>query len=1100
MQTEHTQQLVAKRYELHEKLGQGGMGAVYKALDRLTGQIVALKQVTALIDNPTMDTQQNTVDFRVSLAREFKVLASLRHPNIISVLDYGFDEDNHPFVTMELLVNSREFVEAAEDQPFSTQVNLLSQVLQALAYLHRRNILHRDLKPGNVAVVIGNQVKVLDFGLAVEPGQAMEIAGTIAYMAPEVMLEDEPTPAADLYSFGVIAYEVFAGEHPFPSDNPGELVVRVVTEPVDLSRVQPRVDEVLEQEAERTRAENALRTILGRLLAKTPQERYSDAYTVLQELNAALGLQAPRESAAIRESFLQAATFVGRETEMQQLESALASIRSDDPSGSAWLIGGESGVGKTRLIEEVKIRAMVQGVLVLRGQAVSEGGLPYQVWREPLRRLLLSTDVDDLDASILKDIIPDIEQLLKRSVPEAVDVDDADYKQRLIGTIVSVFQRQRQPILLLLEDLQWTAESLDVLRVLMGLVWSLPLLIVGNYRAEERPGLADELPGIQHMRLERLNQESIAALSVSMLGEGGRDSEVLSLLQRETEGNVFFLVEIVRALAETAGSLDMVGRMTLPPNIFAGGIRSIVQRRLSHIPADGRRLLHLVAVAGRELDLDLVRQAVLAGYTLPIDTEEGLQNWLVTCNSSGVLEVVEDRWRFTHDKLRDAALEDMDEAERISHHRAIAESLEALHENPREHLSLLVFHWRGAQDKAKELHYTIQAGEVALHTSSFGDALAYFERALRLLEEIDPYNTRQQADILIQLGEALENLGDYEAATLRLGRGLELAQDDNEQLLAARALNVQGDVAWRQGQYAEAIRLCQESLTISRALNDVASLSRALNRIGIVSFEQGDNAAAKANLEESLSFARAGHNLPNEATALNNLGLIAFAQGDYTSANTYFEQTLELARISGERRKIAIALLNMGAAAGEQGDYATAIRNFEGTLEMCRAIGEMRGVGLALKNLGGIAEYQRDFAAAKRYYQQSLELSVASGERQSIAATQVKLGHVARQQGDVMVALDYYQDALRLAQEIDATPTVVEVVMGAAGVIFDKPTALRWLGMALAHPALFDNMRSDALAILEQVRPGLNEDQVNTLLEEGKTLELSTIVETILTL
>src|SRR5262249_15985627 len=157
---------------------------------------------------------------RLALAQEFRLLASLRHPNIISVLDYGFDDIGNPYFTMELLENARTVLDVGRSQNLEMQVSLLVQVLQALAYLHRRVIIHHDLNRANV-LISGERVKVLDFGLSVTSDRATEsgiAGGTLPYMAPEILTNTPVSEATDLYGFGVIAYELFCGRALFKYD------------------------------------------------------------------------------------------------------------------------------------------------------------------------------------------------------------------------------------------------------------------------------------------------------------------------------------------------------------------------------------------------------------------------------------------------------------------------------------------------------------------------------------------------------------------------------------------------------------------------------------------------------------------------------------------------------------------------------------------------------------------------------------------------------------------------------------------------------------------------------------------------------------------
>ena len=506
--------LLNARYRLLDLIGVGSIGRVYKVFDRLHSQPLALKQLT--------NASQNGLRFNHSyldLAHEFRLLASLWHPNIISVIEFGFDDQRKPYFTMELLENAQTILEAGKNVTLEAQVQLLFQTLQALSYLHQRNFLHRDLKPNNILVVDG-QVKVLDFGLSVDRQQVRGMAGTLAWIAPELLMGSRPDRSADLYAVGMIAYQLLTGHYPFADDDPTLLLDAILGVDPDLGGISI-----------------PLQPVLKRLLAKDPANRFASAMEVIAALRIATGQHPPAEPLTVRESFLQAAPLVGREPELEQMTTALHQTVQGE--GSPWLVGGESGVGKSRLLNEIAMLAMVEGALVLRGQAVNEGGSPYQPWHSILRQLLIVVPPKDEEASVLKSIVPGIEPLLERTIPDPLEFEPRAGHIRLLGAITAVFLRLQQPCVVLLEDLQWTGdESLAVLSQLNQLTHRLPLLVVASYRDDERRYLPAILPEMLLLKLNCLNDEDIAKLCESMLGV--RPPAIIDFLQRETEGNVLF--------------------------------------------------------------------------------------------------------------------------------------------------------------------------------------------------------------------------------------------------------------------------------------------------------------------------------------------------------------------------------------------------------------------------------------------------------------------------------------------------------------------------------------------------------------------------------
>jgi serine/threonine protein kinase len=764
---EITQRTVAKRYYLEEKIGSGGMGDVYRAYDRLTGQIVALKRITLSDRQMVLNPNYNTKDFRLAFAQEFKVLASLRHPNIISVLDYGFDEDRHPFFTLELLKDAENVVEYGTRQEFSQKIDLLIEILQTLTYLHRRGIIHRDLKPDNVMVVNGH-VKLLDFGLALvrdaTTQQNRGVAGTIAYIAPEVVKGLTVSEAADLYSLGMMAYEIFVGYHPFSFKSLAALISSSVMDKPDTAML-----------------EDQLATVLDTLLEKEPVDRYTNACDVIEALCAIDKRPLPKEEDSVRDSILQASAFVGRELEMSVFKAMLKDIQNG--TGSAWLIAGESGVGKSRLLDELRSRALTSGVMVLRGHGVEGGGLPYQLWRENLQHLLLIVEVSDAEAAILKEIIPDIERLLGYHIPNAPRVDSKASHQQMVLTINSMFRRITQPVLLIVEDLQWAAESFEALKLLMSYVDELPLGIIGSFRTDEKPNLAQELPTATLIELERLDEQAIQQLSESMLGQAGKNPEVNDLLLRETAGNVFFIIEVIRALSDEVGSIDDIGRHTLPREIFVGGVEQVIRRRLDRVPAWAKPLLKFAAIAGWRLDETLLKHLVEKhGEILPAN--KSFENWLTICADAVAIEFKQDYWNFSHDKVRKVIIADLDEHERPQLYGIVARAIERVYPDERDSRAQeLVDLWHEADVHDKETSYAQVALRQMFAISNYSELVGLAQRTLVITED-----RAIQADILCLLGSSYLRLRDFELAYNSLQLALGFAYEFNHAALMYRAI------------------------------------------------------------------------------------------------------------------------------------------------------------------------------------------------------------------------------------------------------------------------------------------------------------------------
>jgi len=977
--------LIANRYQIISKLGQGGMGAVWRVYDRLKDHEVALKQVAKSLSDIMLSSQGVLGRKKSALIQEFSLLASLRHPNIISVLDYGLANEK-PFFTMELVNHPQNFIDVAQDKTQTEQIDLIMQILQALRYLHRRGVLHRDLKPDNVLIFDDNQLKVLDFGLSVKSELAEGRVGTMAYMSPESLKNNLTVPQSDLYAVGVMAYEMIVGERPFhPRDVRG-----IVTKPPDMNLLD----------------NHPAKLVIERLLLKDPQDRYPDANACIEAFRHAMNLPAEVESITVRESYLQASTFVGRNKEFEILTDQFERVLLTG-STSFYLVGGESGVGKSRLLNELRIQGLVSGASVLHGQAVEGGGLPFQLWRNIVRRLLLMVDVTDAQAAILADIVPDMSLLIRRPVTKAPEIVGKTYQDRLVQTIVDLFRNVNQPVMLLLEDLQWAKESLAVLKQIVLVRDHLNhLMIVGNYRNDEAPHLSDELMGMKVIELNRLDRIAMQALTKSMIGQQGATEHVMDLLQKETEGNLFFLVETVRALAEESGGLEYVGKITLPDSVFTGGMQAITRRRLSKVDAQYSNLQTIAAIIGREIDMRLLIHAF---------DDATVQAWLRNAAEYGVVAIQHNTWHFAHDKLRETIIVDIPDDERPQTHRNVAEAIEAIYPDDDGYNEALLKHWQQVGERDKIYHYTLL---VADHMLEIKGAYATVEALLQSLLGHLSLDDMRQVAILNRLAESVMRQGHYDASKTHAIRAQELAILHDDSYGLADSLHLLGVIANNQGDYERATDLHQQSLAIRQELGDQRTIANSLNNLGQIAFRQGDYERATDLYQQGLAIRQELGVQRAISISLNNLGEVAYRQGDYERATDLHQQSFAIRQELGDQHGIADSLRNLGEIVSKQGDYERATDLYQQSLVIRQELGDQSGIALVLSNLGVIANNQGDYERATDLYQQSLVIRQQLGDQRGISINLNNLGEIAYIQGDYDQATDLYQQSLAIRQQL----------------------------------------------------------------------------------
>jgi len=538
----------------------------------------------------------------------------------------------------------------------------------------------------------------------------------------------------------------------------------------------------------------------------------------------------------------------GRGEEAEML--ALAWAKARDGQRQVVLLAGEPGIGKTRLATEAARAAHAEGGVVLFGGCDEDIGLPYRPFVEALRHYVAHAPDEVLAAHVqthrgeLARLVPE----LARRIPDlpAPQVAEAETERFLLFEAVTgllACASQERPLVLVLDDVQWAgAPELLLLKHIVRSTEPMRLLVIGTYRDSDLSRshpltavLADlrRETGVERVSLQGLDDAAVETL-VAAVARHELDDALIAFahaIRRETEGNPFFIGEVIRHLVESGALFEAGGRWTYRGEIaglgIPEGVREVIGRRLGRLSEATSRMLGLAAVIGRQFDVPLLAKIAETSEDAVLDAlDEATAAALVSEVRSSAAQ-----FAFRHALIRTTLYEELSATRRARLHRRVGEALEDLVQaTPGTRIEELAHHWLAATqaaDAAKAIGYARQAGERALAGLAFEEAAAHFERALAVLEPRDEDGRRLRCDLLLALGDVQRRAGNPSyRETVATAVDVARALGDGERL--ARA--VLGHA--RPGGYASNSAVVDEALLAlyeeaSAALGDPDSLLRA---------------------------------------------------------------------------------------------------------------------------------------------------------------------------------------------------------------------------------------------------------------------------------
>ncbi len=804
------------RYQIQRRLGAGGMGVVYEALDTQRGSPVALKLLRRV-------DAAGVYRFK----KEFRALTDVTHPNLVTLYELH-GEGAQWFFTMEL-VHGQDFlahvrqgtgsrsldtVEVPPSLDESTQSelppvstfspmdvteivdlnqlrNCLSQLSAAIHSLHEQGKLHRDIKPSNVLVDKNGHVTVVDFGLVREEGveianQTMDnrVMGTPAYMSPEQAAGQATSPASDWYAVGVMLYEALTGHLPFGGGPSQLLIAKQQRDPAPPARLARNIPE-------------DLAILAMQMLRRNPEDR-PVGQDILRGLS--LGEDATTIPPEPKRNW---GGLIGRNREMAALEEQLQQSRRQTPQIT--FITGTSGYGKSTLARHFLLHARKEhNAVVLAGRCYEQESIRYKAFdslMDALTRYLRRLQEAEVAALLPRDVhaITQIfPQILRcKPVQHAPNVvrhvtNPRQLQRRAFDALRELLARiaDRKPLVLFVDDLQWSdADSALLIRELLTPQNAPSLMFIGALRSED----ADENGVIETLKkmdaqliiqpLNKLDHSQSFELAQALLRRQQiQDPSWSTAIAEEADGNPWFIEELARC-AEEQNNNERTAKLRTPrsptPQSSSSDahtttspldLRQALHSRVAYLDPPVLRLLQVIALAARPLPTKVAFRAANLGEDAHKALVELRARHLLRTRKQKHREQLDTALEAYHDRIRSVVTENLTTDEAIALHKKIAEAmLKSNVEDPES----IAFHWSHAGQSQLAHPHLLRAAEQAMHTLAFEKAAYLFESAVTTA-----VSDQERNEILAQSADAWAHAGKSELAAKAY-----LQASDNQQNL-----------------------------------------------------------------------------------------------------------------------------------------------------------------------------------------------------------------------------------------------------------------------------------------------------------------------------
>ena len=859
-------------YRVLALLGSGGMGQVYRAVDTRLDRNVAIK---VLPPETSGDARRRRFE------REARAASRLNHPHICALYDVRFDSDVD-YIVMEL-VEGETLADRMVHGPIAhdAAIRTAIEIALALEAAHAQGIVHRDVKPANVTLTANGAAKILDFGLAKFDGELIAgdarqdrdpasfrtaegvVMGTVPYMSPEQAAGHETGTPTDIFSFGVLLYELVTGHHPFAAPTRLKTLHAIVSEDATTpSALQPSISDDLGR-------------LLPRMLSKNPELRPSaaDVRHALEDLERqpAIASAPPRTGKARR--------IVGREREKAALRAAFSDVRS--ARGSMLVVSGDAGIGKTTLVEEFVRDVTAEGVTVAAGRCSERlaGTDAYLPWLEALDAV--QRRGAGMPGRMLRQLAPAWHAKVASGAGESEGGSAATPPEILKREMLAFLKEfaTATPTVFTFEDVHWADPStVDLFAFLSARFDVLPILFVLTCRRSDlllahHPfvQLERDLQGrgiCREIALAPLGEDDVRAYVDLQFPNNAFAADFAHVVHAKTDGHPLFMSDILRYLRDRGTIVQQGDRWSLANAVMdiqrdlPESVRALIQRKVDQLARDERELLLAASVQGHEFDAAILADALQIEIADVEERLDALERVHAFVRPLGERELPDGRLsrhcRFVHALYQNALYAELGPGKRAGLARRIAEALlRGWKGNEPAIATELAFLFETSRDFERAADFFLIAARNARRLFANQEAVDAATRGLHMLESL-PAGTdrdRRELELRLTLSIPLMMLRGYSSREptdnfLRV-QELYTTVGGTEVLFEVRFLFWQFSVIG--GHFKEAQQLAGELMDLARAAGDPTQIMYSYFGVVVVNVHMGRLRIALTFAEEALA-------------------------------------------------------------------------------------------------------------------------------------------------------------------------------------------------------------------------------------------------------